>query len=271
MIGIGRSGGDKAPVPGMVKARTRLMPDSHNDDREIRNPLDRCLPWIRRTADLKPMWNEPFATKGYPFPGRARMGRDHSAGSGQNKIDQRDHSRQDARCDQGVVGSDAGGGLERALAGLLGHAGGLVQASPSRCEAGHSARDFSGAVARNELAGSGLVETRGFGAVQAGTRDGPAISAMAIGGRREIMAVDADRRHGTGLATGISYRPMRPVGPGASERATGAPGLYLWRLAFQPAELDFGVIGASLYSPAICSLGRRPRSIPRSFASSRAM
>jgi hypothetical protein len=31
VIWIIGSGGDKAPLPGMVKARTRLMPDSHND------------------------------------------------------------------------------------------------------------------------------------------------------------------------------------------------------------------------------------------------
>src|SRR5260370_40030265 len=30
VIGILGLGGDKAPLPGMVKARTRLMPDSHN-------------------------------------------------------------------------------------------------------------------------------------------------------------------------------------------------------------------------------------------------
>ena len=35
VIGIGGTSGDKAPVTRIVKARTRLMPDSHNDDREI--------------------------------------------------------------------------------------------------------------------------------------------------------------------------------------------------------------------------------------------
>src|SRR5712692_10239911 len=119
-------------------------------------------------------------------------------------------------------------------------------------------------VVRNGLVTSGLVTT-GFRDTGLGkTRDGPATAVMAGARRPKIMAVDAGRGHGRNLSPGIPRAASRCVGTGRRERAACKAGIAipLLRLSIQPAKLDFGLC-ARAYSPAICSRGRLPRSIPR--------
>src|SRR5258708_15711765 len=105
-------------------------------------------------------------------------------------------------------------------------------------------------------------------AAQARTGDGPAtsvtaisitaISVLAIGKRREIVAVDADRHHGKGRSPGNSQIPLRTIDPDGSACAFCAAGVRLRavRLSFQPAKLNSSLPAAPAYSPAICSLAR---------------
>src|SRR5260370_16123351 len=95
-------------------------------------------------------------------------------------------------------------------------------------------------VTRNGLATSELVMAPVFRMpVQARTGDGSASSAMAIGRRREIMAVDADRHHGRSISPGIPRDALRSAGAGCRLRAAGAARLAvpLLRLSIPPAPL----------------------------------
>ena len=213
-------------------------------------------------------WTEPYGARAYPSKGDERPNRCLSAESNQDEIDQRDQGCPDTGADQGVVGADIALRIERCLVGFPGHFGGLGQAGRTFCEADHIWRFFFNCmVIGNGLVTFGLVTAR-F-ADRQGTGDGSASSAMAIGERRKIMAVDVGRHHGKNLAPGISRGALRSIGTGCCERAAGAPGVSLsaLRLSFQPAELAFRRLAPFIrpqFAAAAAGLARsRAVSLPR--------
>ena len=151
-------------------------------------------------------------------------------------------------------------------------------------------------VARNESATSGLVSGRRISA-WAGTGDGSETSAMAkvpaagrvlaVGKRRKALAVVARRCHGGIFPARYSERAVPSVVAGRGACPIGASGVVR-RIPFRPAKLGLAKNYAwqkpglaknrvrqfpqhRIHSPAICSRGCWPRSIPRSLASPRVM
>ena len=150
-------------------------------------------------------------------------------------------------------------------------------------------------VARNESATSGLVSGRRISA-WAGTGDGSETSAMAkvpaagkglgvgripaVGKRRERLAVLAGRCYGRIFQARYSERAVPSVFAGRGAGPFGASSVAR-RIRFRPAKLGLELGLAKnrvrqfpqhrIHSPAICSRGCWPRSIPRSLASPRVM
>jgi hypothetical protein len=161
-----------------------------------------------------------------------------------------------------------------------------------------------GRVARNEQATFGLINGRRR-PVQARTGDGPATSAMAngegsaigkalaigkvsaVGRRRTTVAVEAGRCDGRIFPARRPPLAVPSVDTGRGTRPIGASGVACpaWRIPLQAVKPDpksdlvnqgqTNQIRRSRplgpYSPAICSRGCWPRSMPRSLASRCAM
>ena len=99
---VGCGAGIKAPPGVAAKARTCLMPDSHNPMCESWPEV----PWRLTGLALLPAGPaEPFARRRYLSEGVEGSG-SLPADSDQEEIDQRDQSGADADGDQGIVGSE---------------------------------------------------------------------------------------------------------------------------------------------------------------------
>ena len=133
------------------------------------------------------------------MPRAANVPNRYPGRSDQEQVDQRAERGAHAGGDQGVVGGDVGLRVERWL-GFLSHSGRLGQPGGTVCEPDHIRLIFSSGNGRKERVDGGRIgNPDGLGIGY-----GPAASTMAIGRRREILAVDADRHHGTGFPFGTA-------------------------------------------------------------------